>query len=155
EAAVRDVHARWLLTPRGDLQGQAPRDVMLAEHNFITWDLQHRADQWATLGACPRGLDPHSRAFRLAGFGTHEMVKYYDVVRVVTWSCRWRLEEQPSALPEGFVAAEVKRLARLRDEWLDAPDRDCRGLTPRELIDHERARLPEGVCGHEAVIDHD
>jgi hypothetical protein len=155
EGAVRDVHARWLMTPREDLRGQAPRDVLLAKRDFISWDLQHRAEQWAQMGACPRGLEPPSRAFRLAGFGTHEVVKYYDMVRGLLWSCRRCLEQQSAALPEEFVAAEVERLGRLRDEWLDTPDPECQGLTPREVIDHERARLPEGVSGRAAMIDCD
>ncbi len=159
--AVRDIHARWLTTPRNDLRGQAPRDVLLARRNFIDLDLQHRGVQWSHQGECPRGLAQDSHAFRFAGFGTHEIVTYYELVRHVLWSCWERLAEPAGAadlqsLTTGdFLTAEVPRLERVRDEWLQAPDPEHHGLTPREIIDHERARLPESMSGHDAMIDDD
>jgi hypothetical protein len=152
---VRGIHARWLLTAREDLRGQAPRDVLLARHDLVTWDLQYRAEQWSEQGACPRGLDPESHGFRYAGFGTHELVTYYDLLRHLLGSCRERLRERPAPARDEFLPAEVLRLERLRDGWLDTPDPENHGLPPREIIDHERARLPEAMSGHEAVIDHD
>jgi hypothetical protein len=152
---VRDIHARWLLTARDDLGGQAPREVLLARHDLVGWDLQYRAEQWSEQGACPRGLDPESHAFRHAGFGTHELVMYYDLLRHLLRSCRERLRERPAPTKDDFLASEVPRLERLRDDWLGTPDPEHHGLSPREIIDHERARLPEGMSGHEAMIDHD
>ena len=54
-----------------------------------------------------------------------------------------------------FLTAEVPRLAELREEWLDSPDPEFHGRTPRSIIHNERARLPEGVTGAEAIVDHD
>src|SRR5262249_4834306 len=79
--AQRQIHARWLTVPRDDLRGQAPRDVMLAKRDHIAWDLQDRSEQWSQTGACPRGLDPESAAYRFGGFGTHELVMYYEMIR--------------------------------------------------------------------------
>jgi len=60
------------------------------------------------------------QAFRYGGFGTHELVKYYDLVRELLWSCWEQLEEladspqaghRPEALSVGdFVTMEVPRL---------------------------------------------
>jgi hypothetical protein len=152
---VRDIHARWLLTARDDLRGQAPREVMLARHDLVGWDLQDRAEQWSKQGTCPRGLDPESGAFRHAGFGTHELVMYYELLRHLLGSCRDRLRELPEPAKDEFVASEVPRLERQRDGWLGTPAPEYHGLSPREIIDHERARLPEGMSGHEAMIDPD
>ncbi|MBI3466298.1 MAG: hypothetical protein HY000_25070, partial [Planctomycetes bacterium] len=80
-ALVRDIHARWLTTPRDDLRGQSPRDVLLARRDHIDWDLEDRAQQWSVMQQCPRGLDQDSAAFRFGGFGTHEIVMYYELVR--------------------------------------------------------------------------
>ena len=78
---ARDIHRRWLTLPRVDLQDLAPRDWLLARREIIDRDLQDRFEQWSRLGECPPGLSRESRAFRLAGFGTNEIVLYYDLCR--------------------------------------------------------------------------
>lgn len=163
--AIKNIHAAWLLTPRDDLGGVCPRDIALEWHNHLMWDLQDQAERWSLLEKCPPGLDEHSFAYRYGGFGTHELVKYYDLVRDLLWSCRERLTHLretwpaaggPEALTAGdFLTSEVPRLERLRDEWLDSPDPECHGRTPRSIIERERARLPEGMSGHDAIVDPD
>jgi hypothetical protein len=110
-------------------------------------------------GRCPPGLDPASTAYRFGGFGTHEIVMYYELVRHLHWSCFARLQDLVAANSplrlNDFLPSEVPRLSRLRDEWLDTPDPESHRRTPRELIDHERRRLPEGFSGRDAMIDHD
>jgi hypothetical protein len=80
------VHARWLTTPREDLGGSSPRDVMLAKQDFIDFDLHTRSLQWSQQGEGPPCLSPDSFAYCHAGFGTHEWVIYYDLVRHLLWS---------------------------------------------------------------------
>ena len=77
-----------MMTPRDDLRGQRPREVLLARRDAIAWDMQDREMQWSHEGECPRGLDPDSAAYRFGGFGTHELVTYYDMVRFLLWVCR-------------------------------------------------------------------
>jgi hypothetical protein len=108
------------------------------------------------MGACPRGIELDSHAFLFSGFGTHEIVKYYDVVRELLWACHDSARERvhSESLARGdFLAAEVPRLKRVRDEWLASPDPECHGLTPRQIIEQERARLPQGMSGKDAMID--
>jgi len=162
---LRQIHAAWLLTPRGDLGGKCPREIALDRHGHLGWDLQDRCEQWSRLGECPRGLSESSHAFRYAGFGTHELVKYYDLVRELLWSCWRQLTElspeptaahRPDSLTTGdFLSTEVPRLESVREAWLDTPDPECHGRTPRSIIDRERARLPEGLSGHDAIVDPD
>lgn len=163
--AIPAIHAAWLLTPRDDLGGSCPRELALERRDHLTWDLQDQSENWSLLDRCPPGLDESAFAFRYAGFGTHELVKYYDLVRELLWSCWDRLEEQaktqpaaraPAALAVGdFLTGEVPRLERIRDAWLDGPDPECHGRTPRSIIDRERARLPEGMSAQDAMVDPD
>ncbi len=152
--AIKDIHARWLTTPRADLHNQAPRDVLLARKSHIGWDLQDRCEQWSIQGSCLPGLSRDSMAYRFGGFGTHEIVLYYDLVRFLLWNAyEHRLDANAS---DDRIAAEIHRLEGMRDEWLMTPDwEDLHGRTPASVIDRERQRLPEGMTGADAVIDHD
>jgi hypothetical protein len=49
---LKNIHAAWLLTPRDDLQGACPREVMREQHEHLMWDLQDRSQQWSRLGEC-------------------------------------------------------------------------------------------------------
>ena len=99
------------------------------------------------------------------GFGTHELVKYYDLVRHLLWSCWERLDELSRSPADGppldlytagdFLTTEVSRLERVGETWLDSPDPEFHGRTPRSIIVRERARLPEAMSGEEAMIDPD
>jgi hypothetical protein len=162
---LSQIHAAWLLSPRDDLGGDCPREIALDRHDHLTWDLQDRCEHWSLLGECPPGLAESSHAFRQGGFGTHELVEYYELVRELLWSCWERLTElaqsptigdRSDSLTVGdFLTTEVPRLESVREAWLNAPDPECQGRTPRSIIDRERARLPEGMSGHDAMIDPD
>lgn len=162
---LKQIHACWLLTPRGDLGGTCPRDVGFERRDHLNRDMQNQCERWSLLEECPPGLDPSSMAFRYGRFGTHELVLYYNLIRELLWSC-WEqlieLEKTPSGAGlteklaiEDFLTSEVPRLERTRDRWLDEPDPDFHGRTPRSIINRERARLPEGLSGPEAMIDPD
>ena len=101
---IKQIHADWLLTPREDLGGACPREVALERHGHLTWDLQDRCEAWSLTDECPRGLAESSDAFRFGGFGTHELVKYYDLVRELLWSCWDRLTELAQSPKGGAVA---------------------------------------------------
>jgi hypothetical protein len=74
------------MTPREDLRGQSPRDVLFAKRDFIDFDLHTRSLQWSLLDEGPPCLSPDSFAYRFAGFGTHEWVIYYDLIRHLLWT---------------------------------------------------------------------
>jgi len=163
---LKQIHAAWLLKPRDDLGGACPREVALDRHDHIMRDLQDRSEQWSHMGKGPRGLSESSDAFQHGGFGTHELVMYYDLVRELLWSCWEQLTERAQAQIVGhwppawfaagdFLATEVPRLESVLEDWLDTPDPELDGRTPRSIIDRERARLPEVMSGHDAMIDPD
>jgi hypothetical protein len=163
--SIRQIHANWLMTPRADLADRCPRELAIAQVGHLDWDLQDQSERWSALGKCPPGLDPASFAFRFGGFGTHELVKYYDLVRELLRSCWDRLAELERARPAGkglenfsvgdFLTDEIPPLEMLRDIWMQTPDPECHGRTPRSIIDRERARLPEAMSGREAIHDPD
>lgn len=142
------VHADWLLTARADLGGRTPREVLLAERTRIDRDLHHRSDQWGQQRHAPAALAPDSMAYRLGGFGTTEVVLYFDLVRALLAEA-WELAKQ-----QPKQAVLVERLVAFRDRWLRQP---CEGismlLTPAELIDSERRRLPIASDGSHLFDD--
>ncbi|MDQ3172560.1 MAG: hypothetical protein M3Q91_02480 [Acidobacteriota bacterium] len=154
------LHARWLMTPRDDLRGQSPRDVLLARQDFIDYDLHTRSMQWSMQGEGPPCLATDSFAYRFAGFGTHEWVIYYDLVRHLLWNARkeerGRLGEgEPRRNPPSELEQEIARLEKLKTEWLEQPQEEYGGRIPALLIENERIRLPIAMRGHDMVIDDD
>ncbi len=156
--AVAEIHARWLMTPRDDLGGRTPRDVLVEKRDHLAWDLQDRGVQWSLLGACPPALSQTSAAFRCGGFGTHENVLYYELVRNLVWSC-WQRVVEPAAEMAASTesSAEVEAwLRQVQDAWLSEPDWDhLGGRTPAEVIRCERERIPMICTRGEAIIDED
>jgi hypothetical protein len=157
---IKDIHVRWMMTPREDLRDQTPRSVMAEGRHFAEISVRDRQEQWSFSGSCPRPLDAESAAYRFAGFGIHESVVYYDMVRELLWRCRRHVSEYrdgESPVPaEEFVTAEVPRLRETREQWLDQPCPDfLHSSTPRSLIHNERARIPEAATEEEAIMDED
>ncbi len=143
------IHASWLMTGRDDLMGQSPRDVLLAKRHFIDLDLDTRELQWSYQGEGPPCLATESFAFRFAGFGTHENVLYYDLVRHLLCSAlHWETANEPADLE-----TEIARLAQIKTEWLESPQEDCGGRAPAILIENERRRLPIALSAQDMVID--
>ena len=138
------VHARTC-------NGRSPREILLAKKDFIDFDLQSRELQWSFTGECPPALPTTSHAFRFAGFGTHEVVLYYDLVRFLLVECceRARAEKIIS------LTDEVEKLERSKSTWLETPSADCQGKVPWLIIDWERRRTPLAMSGKEAMVDPD
>ena len=155
QAFIRDVHAKWLLTPRADLDHRAPRDVMLDErHDHLCQDLMHQQQCWSLLEMAPPGISRQSAAYRFAGFGTHEIVIYYEMMRELLDACVTRACEE--LISPADWHAEVQRLEKRMQDWLHFPqDEMLMGRTPAAVIDRERRRLPEAVSGEEAMVDCD
>jgi len=138
EDPVREIHAKWLMTPREDLRGLPPREILLMKQEDIDFDLQARETQWSRLKEPAPCLKKDSHAYRFAGFGTHEIVIYYDLVRMLIENCWKRMQEQRDvSMPD-----EISRLDQVKAEWMDSPDPEYDGKSPSCLIEYERIRLP-------------
>lgn len=147
EARSKDlstIHADWLLTPRSDLRKQSPREVMLEKHDLIDFDLHTRSLQWSCLGEGPPCLAQDSFAYRFAGFGSHEWIVYYDLVRHLLW----RALEIDLKNP----AEAVNELELIKHDWLESGV-EYEGRVPASIINNERRRLPEAATAAELLID--
>jgi hypothetical protein len=166
---ISAIHARWLLTTRDDLRGQSPRDVLLAKQEFIDFDLHTRALQWSLQGEGPPCLAEQSFAYRFAGFGTHECVVYYDLVRHLLWSAlTFQRSGSGDSSPQMSIPrpsdadydrdqidVELSRLEKIKANWLENPQPDFSGRTPANIIESERRRLPLALSKREMIIDED
>ena len=157
---ISDIHAKWLITPREELNGQSPRDVLLARREHIDFDLHTRQLQWTFVGEGPPCLSHDSFAHRFAGFGTQECVVYYDLVRHLLWECWERGPNFGKAKKsEGTAAPEITQLKScledLKTEWLEKPQKDYSGRIPVLIIENERRRFPSTMSSKDVVIDED
>jgi len=135
---VAEIHAKWLTTPRNDLRGLPPREVLLMNREHIDEDMWTREAQWSRLKEPAPCLNEQSHAYRFAGFGTHEIVIYYNLVRMLVTDCWKRIGKKT----EISIPDEIARLERVKTKWLDSPDTEYGGKSPSDLIEYERIRLP-------------
>ena len=146
---VKDIHARWLMTPRDDLRGQSPRTAMLQQREFIEADLQSREIQWSVLGEPAPCLDPESAAYKFGGFGTHEIIVYYDLIRFLILKCWKRVNKKRNT----SIADEVAWLQRMKTQWLERPEKDYEDKSAAYIIECERKRLPLAVPPDKEMFD--
>lgn len=149
---ISTIHARWLLTPRDDLRGQSPRDVLLAHQDFIDFDLHTRSLQWSLQNEGPPCLANDSFAYRFAGFGTHEWVLYYDLVHHLLNSL---FELKPREARGEEIDQLLATLDQIKTDWLESPQADLDGRIPAILIDNERKRLPQALRPRDMIVDDD
>lgn len=147
---VREIHARWLMTPRDDLRGQSPREVLFERREHIDFDLESRAEQWSLQNEGPPGLAVDSFAYRFAGFGTHEWVLYYDLIRHLLGGLLERGLSNNAPLDQ-----LVTELDAVKTSWLESPDPEFDGRVPAIIIDNERRRLPQAIRPQDMIIDDD
>jgi hypothetical protein len=151
EDPIAGIHARWLLTPRADLRGKAPRELMFEKLDFMDSDLWSREHEWTRFREPPTSLSKDSAAYRNAGFGRHEVVVYYDLIRLLLAECWNRIK----AGDDIAIAREVERLRQIGDAWLEEPIPDFGNRTPSFIIECERRRLPLIMSPEESMMDDD
>ena len=149
EGLFAAIHAEWLMTKREDLAGRTPREVLFEKQDFIDFDLHTRSLQWSFTKVCPPALTEDSFAYINAGFGTHEWVLYYDMIRYLLADAA----EHREAGAVTDVESEIVRLSRVRDDWLRSPDSESWGQLPCEIIDLERRRVNMTMTAQQILID--
>jgi len=151
EDLFSDIHAKWLMSPRDDLRGKTPREVLFEKQKSISWDLESRARQYSSTKLCPKPIPADSFAYRNAGFGVHEMVMYYDLVRVLMSECYTELTKSRGIDRD----AEIDRLSTVGETWLNSPDPESSNRLPADIIETERKRLNLTMSAQECLIDDD
>ncbi len=129
-------HRRWLLTPRDDLDGRSPREVLLMGSRHVSVDIEDQQQNWARTGRPAVGLDTNGAAYRGAFFGPLEVMLYHRMTRILLHhAC------EPSIIslhPVPRLAALMRRQAA----WFVERSERMRGSSPQWLIEQERRRLP-------------
>jgi hypothetical protein len=141
------IHKKWYMTPREDLGGKTPREVLFYKRRFIDRELQWRNHQWSFAGVCPPHIPTDTNAYRLSGFGIHEWVIYYYLVRYLIDHAI--SDEDRSANP----ATESSRLAVLQETYWNEPDPESYLRTPRGIVESERRRIGISMSAKEILID--
>lgn len=139
------IHVKWLMTPRYDLGGKTPREVMFEKRRLVDSDLSSRELQWSFTKMCPAPVLEMFAAYKFAGFGTHEIVTYYDLFRFL-------LEKGSDKRKEG-LELRTEYLEGVMAEWMITPE-DF-GRTPEHVIKLERKRIPLAMKGGEDCFDED
>lgn len=160
EELFREIHRTWLMSPLVELDGKAPRDVLVERQEHISFDLDDRYYQWSAQGRCPPPLSPQAYAYRFAGFGTAENVLYYHLIRDLLAQCWENLESEMARNGEvldreNYICSEIAQLALVRDVWMDQPENGYFGKSPNWFCQRERQRLPLVVTGPDMMPDCD
>lgn len=134
-----EVHADWLLTPQAELSGRTPREIFLSRRDHILCDVENQAARWSYLREAPPGVARDSWAYRAGGMGAHEFVVHYDLVRALLAECSDRLRQILNAATRD---KQLEHLRQFQQEWLHQPREEYGELTPAQVIDRERQRLP-------------
>ena len=85
----------------------------------------------------------NSNAYKFSGFGTYEIVVYYDLFRYLLDSC---------------FANEITQTEMLKQtaaDWLKTGNGKFAPRTPENIIEAERRRLNLTMSAHECLIDED
>ncbi len=150
EDPVAATQREWLLTPRADLGGQTPRAVLLAHRKFIDGDVEDQGQTWMITGQCPPALPATSQAYRLGGFGSHEIILYHELTAHLLMYCERRIVPGKPV----DIAYETRQLEQLQQEWLHQPQETLYNQSPAAMIARERSRLPAVVPqGHSSEHD--
>lgn len=145
EDLFTEIHAKWLMTPRDDLRGKTPREVMFEKRKFVDFDLFSRETQWSFTGICPPPVLEKFAAYKFAGFGTHEIVTYYGLFRHLLGK-GWDRRKHGLDLTS-------EDLESVKAEWMTTPE-DFR-RTPEDIINCERKRIPLVMKAGEDIVDED
>ena len=117
--AVVDIHRRWLMTQRDDLNGNSPRKVLFAKRNLIDCDLSSRAWQWGYFLEEPPSLSRDTHAYKFAGFGAHEWVMYYDLVRYLIWEAVDRITHHQEVDDHSSAKKQCRELSENKSSQMD------------------------------------
>lgn len=138
-------HKDWLMTPREDLGGKIPRQMLHgAIHwaNKVTEGQQSRYENGGPMIAAPDDWQGYSSA----PMGSQEMCIYFDFCReIIGAGWEWLETEQGKQAAnrgESAVTDLVAFLGEIKENWLTSPLEG--GPSPNLVIECDRRRVPMG-----------
>jgi len=148
-ALTVEVHRDWLMTPRQDLSGRRPRDLLHGARHWsdaIIWGQRIRFEDGAPIIATHDNV----WGYEDAPMGHEEMIIYFDLCReVISSGWFWFQQERRSfnEVSDELDSNEFHQLTTflsdVRDHWLDEPFEG--GSPPSFIIACSRRRVPRGA----------
>ncbi|QDS88066.1 hypothetical protein EC9_22520 [Rosistilla ulvae] len=140
------IHRDWLMTPRSDLGGRMPRELLHGARQWIeqvTWGQQQRVQDGGPTIALPDDWADYATA----PMGGEEMCLYFDLCReVIGAGWRWCSGEAGNRTSqyEADAATELTNFLRVaKNDWLSSPFEE--GPSPSFIIQCSRRRVPRGL----------
>ena len=139
------IHRDWLMTPRTDLGGGKPRDLL---HGSISWldkvieGQRHRFDRGVPFTALPKDWDPTDTG----PVGRSELYMYFSLCRTLVttgWAVlNEKRDERASLTLEERISLLIDDLQDIKNGWMDSSYDD--DVAPKIVIEYERRRVPRG-----------
>ena len=145
------VHRDWLMTPREDLDGRMPRQLLHGARGWIDkviWGQRRRLEDGEPLVAMP---DDWS-SYQTAPMGTEEICLYFDLCRELIQAGWIWCTKNEQAIDSDKIDADkaagqhsdlMSFLKDVRGRWLESSFEG--GKPPSFVIECERRRVPRGV----------
>ena len=140
------IHRDWLMTPREDLGGRMPRELL---HGAIHWsDRVTEGQRLRCNDSGPAIAAPNDwPGFATAPMGSQEMCLYFDLCREVigaAWSwCESQAGKTSRQNDDVAINELTQYLAQVKDQWLSGSFEG--GSSPSFVIDCDRRRVPLGA----------
>lgn len=141
------VHRDWLMTPRQDLGGLIPRQMLhgaVRWHDRVEWAQRLRFEDQGEIIAVPTGVSGYDEA----PMGREEICMYFDLCRELIgagweWCVGQGIELQDVPRRQWREHELVAFLTGVKNEWLMSPFEG--GSPPRFIIECSRRRVPRGA----------
>lgn len=140
------VHREWLMTPREDLGGRIPRQLLHGARDWLEQLTEAQRIRYQ------QGLDIHALPATFSNFdqapmGMEEMVIYFDLCReLIESGWNWCMQAAPHAVAKSDCdqthRSLMAYLAEARDRWLSSPFEG--DSPPSFVIECSRRRVPLG-----------
>ena len=139
------VHRDWLMTPRDDLDGRTPRQLLhgaIQWSDSVVWGQQLRCQDGEPLVAVPNDW----KGFATAPMGSQEMCMYFDLCReLIEAGWHWCQSQEGSfavSSEKSLHPQLVDFLREVQEQWLKNPFEG--GAPPSFIIECDRRRVPWG-----------
>ena len=142
---IIQIHRDWLMTPREDLGGRIPRELL---HGSVSWieklieGQRHRFHSGIPFTGLPKDWDPSETG----PIGRAEMCMYFTLCRTLV-TTGWAVlnevrEEQTSLARDEKITLLIADLESIKNGWMDSNYED--DVAPKIVIEYERRRVPRG-----------
>ena len=134
------------MTPRDDLSGKFPRQMLHGGHDWIDrliWAHRLRFEDGGEIVAVPTGVSGYDDA----PMGSEEVVMYFDLCReLISAGWQWCIENQFGSQESVDNPRRkhqlVTYLSEVKRQWLASPFEG--GAPPQFIIECSRRRVPRG-----------